>query len=572
MCTGNGKDDILDTLRRTKDTRRSSADSGRLHFAKRFLAKGEDSASVEVPMEILFNYLGRMQQLERDDSLLQQTNISSNDEDTRATGDVGPHTARFALFEISAVVVHDKLQFSFLYNRRMKHGQEIRKWISKCQTTLEEIIEASARASPEPTLSDYPLLPLSYAQLAKLAKMTFPKAGVTHRDQVEDIYPCSPMQEGILLSQLRDPNAYFFHTILEVKQKVSDNRVDPKLMLIAWQRVVNRHQALRTVFVDSNYSGGTFDQLVVKNVDSGAKLIECGESEAIDKLNSIKLREVNRHRHPQLPHQLAICVTPTGRTIIKVEINHAVIDGGSTSIVLRDLAAAYEGRLPDDSGPLYSDYIRFIRSQSNDEDVKFWKRYLGGIHPCHLPRLNNQYTVPKRLSSTRMEFTRFAELQQLGENTGVTLANIMHTAWALVLRFYTGSDDVCFGYLSAGRDAPVSGIQDTVGAFINMLCCRMKFGPSSTISEIFHKVQNDYLESLPFQRCSLARVQHELGLSGKALYNTAISIQNHSRASDTAQDTITFEPHAAHDPSEVSIHMLSVLYYVLECTFSNAWL
>jgi hypothetical protein len=33
-----------------------------------------------------------------------------------------------------------------------------------------------------------------------------------NKDDVEDIYPCSPMQEGLLLSQLRDPNAYMFHT------------------------------------------------------------------------------------------------------------------------------------------------------------------------------------------------------------------------------------------------------------------------------------------------------------------------------------------------------------------------
>ncbi|KMU89701.1 HC-toxin synthetase [Coccidioides immitis H538.4] len=548
----NDKYGALETLRRTKDIRHSIPDNGRLYFAERFLSSRR-VATTDIPMEILFNYLGRMQQLERDDSLLQQADFVSIEHDIFATSDVGPNTPRLALFEITAVVQEEKIQFSFMFDKSMARTNDIRRWVAECKNTLEETVIRLAQTSPEPTLSDYPLLPLSYEGLKKLIKITYPKAGIKHCNEVEDIYPCSPMQEGILLSQLRNSDAYLVNCIFEAKSKQSHRRVDTEKLAHSWERVVSRHAALRTVFVDSLCKGSTFDQLVVKSVDSGIIFVHCHDSEAIDKLNNIKLKDTNLKKRPKLPHQFIICTTNSGRVLIKLEINHAIIDGGSVGIMMADLIAAYEDRLPDGSGPLFSDYIRFIRQQSPEQEIHFWKNYLEGIQPCHIPKHSNQRKPQRCLSAVEMEFNRFPELHQMCEKLGVTLANVMHTAWAFVLRSYTHSDDVCFGYISAGRDVPVDGIQDAVGAFINMLCCRVLFSSSSSTEDVLRKVHDDYLASLPHQRCSLAQVQHELGLAGKALYNTALSIQNHSRSSDAAEEDLMFETLSAHDPSEYVI-------------------
>lgn len=510
-------------------------------------------------MEILFNYLGAMQQLERDDALFQNADLITDGADSLTVGDMGPDTARLALFEVSAIVIQGKLQFSFMYNRRMQRLNDIRRWVSECKWTLEEIVISLRRCAPEPTLSDYPLLPIRYEGLKRLIRETFPEAGITHRDQIEDIYPVTPTQEGILLNQLRDPTNYFCNAIFEVQTADSNVGVSPQRLIEAWQKVVDRHAALRTTFVNSVYQGGTFDQLVLKKADSGIIRVECDDTEALAKLNSIKLHENNAKRTQPLPHQFTICTTSTGRLLIKIEMNHAVIDGGSTPILLRDLALAYDRRLPEGRGPLFSNYVRFIRSQSPRADIAFWKRYLTGVRSCHLPNLNANPTDERRLVPVKMAFDEWSDLQQYCERTGVTLANVVQAGWALVLRKYTDSDDVCFGYLSAGRDAPVNGIQDTIGVFINMLCCRVKFSPSQLLAEIPSKVQEDYLSGIPHQRCSLAQVQHELGLHGKQLFNTVLSIQNHSRASDDESESLNFELQNAHDPSEVSNRRSSFL-------------
>jgi non-ribosomal peptide synthetase component F len=148
-------------------------------------------------------------------------------------------------------------------------------------------------------------------------------------------------------------------------------------------------------------------------------------------------------------------------------------------------------------------------------------------------------------------FSRYSELQQFCEKNSVTLANLTLAAWAIVLQSFTGSDDVCFGYPSAGRDAPVPGIQDAVGIFLNMLCCRVRFPPGKTLLEVSKTVQDDYIKNLPYQDCSLASIQHELGQ--KELFNTTISIQNHHAVSEEAgNDLLSFDVQKAHDPTEVS--------------------
>lgn len=511
-------------------------------------------------MEILFNYLGSMQQMERDDSLLQSTDMGLEKADPLEVGDMGRDTTRLALFEISAAVVRHRLQFAFIFSGRMKHLSEIHRWTAECKWILEEIVVRLRRCTPEPTLSDYPLLPINYDGLKRLIKTSFPQSGISHYQEVENVYPCSPAQEGMLLSQLRDAKAYLFHVVFEVTGANPRQIVDPVKLIKAWQKVVDRHAALRTVFVNSTYKGGSFDQAVLKNVDRDVIRIECDDSAVLSQLQSISLHDKNSRRKQKIPHQLTVCTTPSGRVFMKVEVNHAVIDGGSTSILIHDLQLAYDGLIPDGRGPLYSEYIRYMRSQSPKDDVVYWKRYLSGVQACYFPRLKSTFNSQRGLASLQFNFNHWQDIQQYCERTGVTLANVIQAAWALVLRKYTGSDDVCFGYLSAGRDAPIPGIHETIGVFINMLCCRVRLSPSQLLAEIPSVIQDDYVRAIPHQRCSLAQVQHELGLQGKQIFNTALSIQNHSSSEVSDQGSLVFTTQEAHDPSEVKLFPTSIPY------------
>jgi len=184
------EDDVRDTVKKIKDIRRRVPLNGRPYFAHRFLTP-EGKAQFkdhDGTMEIIFNYLGRMQQLEHDDSLLQQWNHPDNEANERLIADVGPNAERFALFEISASVVRDQINFSFLYNKKMAHQKEISRWISLCKSTMEETAQVLVEKKDEITftLSDFPLLPIGYEALEKIVTKSLPQVGVTP-DMVEDI-------------------------------------------------------------------------------------------------------------------------------------------------------------------------------------------------------------------------------------------------------------------------------------------------------------------------------------------------------------------------------------------------
>lgn len=550
----------FEVLKRTKDLRRSVPANGREYFAHRYLtADGRWRFGDHMPMEILLNYTGQSHQDEESGSLFLPFDLAKNEDDERLTADVGPKATRMALFEISVAATNDQIGFSFMYNKHMQHQNEIHKWVLSCRDTLKNLVEQLADSKPEPTLSDYPLLPTNYSGLKKHATETFQDVGISSLDEVEDMYVTAPTQDGLLLSQIRNPDQYVNYVISEVQLAQNNSRIDPQRLVRAWQKVVDRHQSLRTAFVYSVCKGHAFDQIALKHANGGAKIVRCEDSQFETELGKVSLRDVNRVRRPMLPHQLTICTTTSGRCYTKLELNHAVIDGGSGALITRDLGLAYQGNLPEGPNPLYSDYVRYINSLGEGAGVTFWKTYLSGIQRCHLPTLNATLGEPKRLNAIYLHFDRFAELQAFCRANSFTLSNVMLAAWGLVLRQYTSTEDVCFGNLTAGRDAPVDGIQDSVGAFINMLVCRVNFSQPSSLKAIIRSVQSDYLESLPHQHCSLAKLQHDLGFSGEPLFNTAVSIQNQisTRDAEKEGDTIEFEPISDHDPTEVSCRALA---------------
>lgn len=546
-------DSIIDYVRQVKDIRRSVPSNGRPYFARRYLTEsGKRHLSDHEPMEILVNFLGRTQQTSQGDSLFSSFDLSMTDRDMTAISDVAPETRRLALFEISISILDEGVEFTFMYNKHMLHQDRVEKWASNCEEVLIDTTRKLSEAPSTPTLSDFPLMPVGYAELQELFTRSLPAAHVRY-DEVEDMYPCSPMQTGILLSQLLDPSQYLFHTVIEVTSPGSST-VDAVKLSQACYEVIDRHPALRTVFVESTYRGGSFDQVVLKPRVAGITVIECREIDVMARLNTRSLHETYQtHDGPRLPYQITICQTPQGKVFMKVELNHAVTDGASTSVILRDISNAYINSLPLAKPASYKEYIKYISNQPTDSSLSFWSSYLSGARFTEFPTINPDITAGRSLGSVVVEFDRFAELHSIAREIGVTLSNMIVVAWALVLRSYTKSDDISFGYLASGRDARIDGIDDIVGPLINMLVFRFRLGTSMPLKELFLEAQQDYLSSLPHQHFSLARVSHELGQAKQGLFNTAVSIQNAGPSSSPDPNALAYESVEGFDPSEYAV-------------------
>lgn len=568
----NVSDDVLDTIRRTKDIRRKLPGNGWPYFTSRFLNEsGIESFGHHMPMEVIFNYLGRYQQLESEDSLFKPENVG----DKGMAPDFGADVTRMALIEISVVVIHGIAQCSVKYNRGMKHQEAITRWVQAWQECLSTIAPQLATMGREHTLSDFPLLSMTYQNLEKLKKEVLPDIGLTTLSDIEDIYPCSPMQKGILLSQVRKPGFYEIDFMYVVKPAQANEVVDVQRLLSSWQLVVTRHPMLRTVFTDGLAVEGVPEQIVLKSTTDRTIEISCIDDE--DVIDTFKAQPPLQHTNKLPRNQFTILRTARNHVYIRLEISHAAIDAASMSVILKDMALAYESKLPRGSGSLYSHYVEYLQSRPIDLSMKFWGEYLNSAQPCHFPaslELSNEKQPPKELRSLAIECDLPDNtLKEFCISQGVTIANIVQAVWSLVLRLYTGSDDVCFGYLSSGRDIAVDGIEEVVGPLINMLVCRLQVLPAEGLTDLVQKVQENYLASMEHQHCSLAQIQHALKLGGRALFNTIVSVQRGTPTKSSAesasptiihagpQPEVSFISIGAHDPTEVSHEIVTSSHF-----------
>tara|TARA_R110002003_G_scaffold124_21_gene11363 strand:+ start:16195 stop:27882 length:11688 start_codon:yes stop_codon:yes gene_type:complete len=533
--------DLVSTIRWVKDVRDRTPGKGRPYFAYRQLTDaGRTRFASHWPAEIIFNYHGRLQHLDRKDALLQPLEGI----DTKEVGDEVP---RLAVFDITAAISQGAIKMSFGFNKHMKRQNEIRAWIGECRQTLVDAVDQLLQVRPEPSLSDFKLLPLTYNGMSRLSAAL--PVGTTVAD-IEDIYPASPMQQGLLLTQMKHPELYMYHTILEVRCADSGQTVDPRRVAEAWQVVVHRHPALRTIFIDSLARDGSKNQVVFKTKPGRIQFVtDCDDTDVAKTLREqpgIDCREV------MAPHRMTICKTRSGKVWVKLELSHAINDGTSITNILSDLSRAYERKLTRaDAGPLYRDFIAHILSSSQDADIAYWKKYLSGIEPCFFPHLNDGKSGPHIHDSVEVIISDAAPIQNFCKRNGVTLSNVLQVAWALVLHCYVGAHDVSFGVVSSGRDVPVKNIEEAVGVFVNMLIARLTFSDETTIAQLLETLQTDSVNALAHQACSLAEVQNELQLP--ALFNSAFTFQRRSLSRDPETTALLYENMEAEDPGEYAI-------------------
>lgn len=562
---------FTDALIQTKDLRRRVPGNGRPYFAARFhTPEGRKQwARRHRDMEVSFNFLGRYQQLERKGALFQPAEgalMAGEAHPGSATADFGSKAPRFSLFEISAVIIQGALRFGFAWNGGMKHQGQIREWVANCRGVLAEAAATLPAMAYRTTASDFTLLPdIAPADLTAFEEATLPNLSKGRGwDAIEEIYPASPIQQGLLLSRTKDGNFYAVRRAFRIKLNGEDDKTpDAQLVVQAWKDVVRHHALLRTVFVDaiSQSQAGSYDQVVLKDVEPPMVVRECPHR--VDMPRLVDSLEPVEYRNDAPQHRFSVFYNDES-VVCVLEMSHAIMDGASMDILLRDLGRAYEGSLQYLQKPRFSPFLASLQQRNVEADVAFWKNHLTGLEACHFPTLNDGINIPeteRKMCTLRVDVPGLAALQEFCSGAGFTLPNAFHAAWALTLACYTGTDDVCFGYLVSGRDAALEGSEEAVGPFINMATQRIKVGSEGddqfSLLRLLEAVQKDQLDSIPYAQTSLAEVQHALNVpGGMALFNTCISYRRRQPKTDTAGSSLVCEDLGAlHDPTEYPISL-----------------
>ncbi|KAI5862437.1 hypothetical protein GGS23DRAFT_610619 [Durotheca rogersii] len=493
--------DPLEALRQVKSQRAKFSDNGLAQFAANLYSQKRDQSGIKYSsMEVTFNYAGIYQQLERQGSLFSEVT-----EHTLMNLDgFGESLPRFGLIEVLGNVHHGHIKLSFTFNKRMQHQDRISLWIEECQRTLQV-----TTSHLNPSWRDFPLLgaPSSADIQNALSTMEL------RIEDVEDIYPCSPMQNGMLISRVTERGSYLSQLYLEIRSNSAP--IDVGRLKSAWQAVVDHHAALRTLLMESVRGDGSFDQVVLRRSEAAITQVD-------DRLEEQFVASWPLNR-PQ--HHLFLRFESPSHLLLRLDISHVLIDGNSTATLLRDLQRAYDSPriLTLEPHPLYSLYIKHTSSHSPNHSLDYWRRHLSGCHPCILPESGD--SKKGRLEVAHVPTLDSMQTMNFCRKNGITVSDLLKTAWAIVLHWYTGSTSPVFGSLSTTRGEEH---EKTVGVFSNIQPFSVKIGPDSTILRVLESVQSDSIEQMAHNECSLADIMNVVDMKDAprtGLFNTAMSLQ-----------------------------------------------
>lgn len=390
-------------------------------------------------------------------------------------------------------------------------------------------------------------------------------------DNVEGIYPCTPAQRGMLLSQMRDISSYAPHFIWRVD---SDTSVNIDRLADAWRHVVAQQPALRAAFRPDQSVDSQFEQVLFRKVEPPLVILR-GVADADDGsgvpavLTRSIMTTVTRHDGYAVPHQLTICTNQAGQVFCRLDINHTIIDATSISVLERDLCQSYDqasqNKQPNSA---YQKYIAFVQEQPQESAREYWKSYLEGTQPFSLP---NAWTTANRSndSADALQLEEFtlakggSDIVSFCRGTDWTPSNLLYFAWALTLGAFTGADDVCFGTLTSGRLIPVPGIDEAVGQFSNMAVCRVRMASELTLDEAAMRLQEGYAHVLSYQEFPLVEIARVAGMSVQELASTAVNVQYASQAGlleASQKSSIQVSEVRSLDPV-----LVSTKYYVFQC-------
>lgn len=536
-------EDLIETVCLTKDARRRVKDNGMSSFTSYYLDNGNISP---LQPEIMFNYHGQYQQLERKDALFQHLPVP-----TPSFSRAGSNVIRQSVFEVSAMVQDRKIRIDFLFPKSLSHRDRIEKWIQQCRRSLEEAAARLSGTKPRFTLSDFPLIPANFRGLSTLLTEVFPQLPST----VEDVHPCSPMQRKMFLSQNKGSGCYETWTEFRAISPQNRKKIDMERLQRAWQSVVDSHSILRTCIcrVDDHVL-----QVVLEN--HKAEMFIVGDQN-FDAVASLFNSEPRTEQTLRPMHQMYLRQELDGSIVCRLEIHHALIDGTSLQIVLQDLASAYES---GSNGPrgrsTYREYMSYLNDSRSETSVEFWNKYVQDLSPCNIP------AVMAKSPSTRFTGACSYEIElsdvqpaihAFCKHHNITISALIQTVWALVLRFHTHQDRVCFGFLVSGRNIPIKDVSRAIGPFFNILPCAFDLKADMCFSDALEASSENTISSLPHEKLPLPEILKDEEPGQMGLFNTVVNFRKYAVPGEEQGDSdkekcIVFEAARSYDPFDVS--------------------
>lgn len=363
---------------------------------------------------------------------------------------------------------------------------------------------------------------------------------------IESIYPLSPIQQGILFHSTlhRNDDVYFGQIVLTMQ-----GRLDTQAFTRAWEKIVERHSVLRTLFTTDRQ--GKPVQIVLKSVPLIIQQLDWRkepEEEQQKQMDLFLRADRNAGLNLTQPPLMRLTLIRLNHNLHKLiwSEHHLILDGWSVALILGEFKALYSGyvRKQEVSLPAvraYRDHISWLAKQDVRKSESYWRGLLKGFYSATLlgmekvkvdegPQGDETGELQAEISADTVK-----KLQVIGRSQRITFNTIVQGAWAVLLSRYSGQQDVVFGTTMSGRQSDQPGTELAVGPFINTLPVRVRFQAGEKISALLERIQIQQTETRECEYTPLVDVQGWSEVErGVPLFNSIFVFENYPASSNSS--------------------------------------
>lgn len=518
--------DIRKLLRTTKETMHRIPNKGVGYNILRFL-NGEAGYSSDKCAMIGFNYLGESSD-EADAPFFGANEISCGN-DFAADNVFGPDLS------INCSVTGGELRIYLDYNTALYPEDLAGKFLDGIVESLRTIVvHLQEKKDVEVTASDLGELSWSDEEFESVYNH-FNKIGTP----VQRIYPLSPMQEGIMLKFLIEPDALSYRLVSRMSLDILPTEAQFRYAL---DRLAAHHEVLRTSIVYRNV--GQYRQAIVDRKLGLAMLDFTGRQDVEKAMQDLYLSEQRRgfDMEDEALFRITCVKTSENSCELIMAVHHIIVDGWCIGLFTQDLveglAEAVNGRMqpivPGVPGR-YERYIRNVRRKDADAGLAYWRKLLEGYNTQAV--IPSAGLVPEAERSADSEVSLKIEgeaaqrLVALAASEQITMNTLVELAWGIVLSIYNRQDDVVFVKVVSGRNSDEESVEDVVGLFINSIPVRVSIKKGVSVRLTLHELQRQAAESNAWDFCPLSQIQQQSEL-GAQLFQSIFAFENYDSDSN----------------------------------------
>ncbi|AVM22674.1 non-ribosomal peptide synthetase [Bacillus pumilus] len=337
----------------------------------------------------------------------------------------------------------------------------------------------------------------------------------------QDFYPVSSAQKRMYVLQQLHPEAVTYHMPAVL---IMEGSLDVKQLEEALQSLIERHESLRTAFVEID---GVPVQKVYRQVPFTLEVVEVEEGQ-VEPIIDAFITPFSLHQAPLMRAKVA--KLSDEKYVFMMDMHHIIADGVTRSLLIQELTELYEKKTLPPVQLHYKDYAVWQQEEKQqallEKQRQYWlEQYAEPPEdlalPLDFPRPHVQSfegdRVDRWLSAEKVQ-----SIKTLMAEKGVSMNMVMQTAFSIFLSKLTGQTDIVIGAVTAGRTH--ASIERVPGMFVNTLALRHEVQMEETTAQLLEKMKDRNLSAYEHQDFPFEELVAQLDLPKDTGRNPLFSV------------------------------------------------